>query len=176
MAQLQKLKPDDVPSPEMRKEIARALKQAAFDEDRHAFERVKAVEGMAVWGGNFSVPLLVELLKSKNSIVCKSCMETLAKLKDPRAIEPVASRLSDLSCAYDAIACLTAFGADAEEAVLKNFPKRPALADRSLDYLEKYGTKKSLPLLKSLAKSEEGTSLGKKTTAARKAIEKRGKK
>jgi hypothetical protein len=97
-------------------------------------------------------------------------------LKDPRAIEPVASRLSDLSCAYDAIACLTAFGSEAEDAVLKNFPKRPALADRSLDYLEKYGTKKSLPLLKSLTKSEEGTSLGEKAAAVSKAIEKRGKK
>jgi hypothetical protein len=174
--QLKKIKPSADTSAEMRKELARAYKQVAFDEKRYSLQRVEAIDGMVVWGGNFSVPLLLKLLDSNDHQIRLACYLKLAQLKDPRAIEPVAGQLRNDFCGNEVFDCLMAFGADAEDAVLKNFPKRPDLIERTLDYLEKYGTKKSLPLLKSLHGSEHWFFIGEKVDKAQKVIEKRNKK
>jgi len=174
LEQLLRITPNDVSSPDMRKEIARAFKQVAFNENRYTSDREKAVEGMAVWGGNYSVPLLLELLNAEDSSVREACYRMLAKLRDPRAIEPVARNLCKEPFGDDeALQCLGAFGSDAEEAILKNFPKWPALIDRTLDYLKKHGTEKSLTFLKSMKGSDDWRSHTVQAEETRKAIEKR---
>src|SRR5689334_24340696 len=55
---LLKVRPSDVADPNTRKLIARGYKALATE--KHGFNKEKAIEGLVIWGGKYSVPILVE--------------------------------------------------------------------------------------------------------------------
>jgi hypothetical protein len=154
--QLLKLDPKKVPF-DIVKSVAKGMKNIAFSEDCSCTLRMEAVKGMAKWGGSFSVPLLINLLNTKERAVRVASLQALADLKDPRAIEPAAKLyMTDFHESIAGNTCLAAFGSDAEDAVLKYFPPDDlALLKRGIEFLEKYGTKKSLKPLQSLRNRED---------------------
>jgi len=149
IARLAKADPEKVPSGDLRKEIARAFKEVALDRRIDGFARANAVEGLATWGGTYSVPLLIQLLESDDRLVHQACYPALAKLKDERAIEPVTRRfVGDFAERREAAECLAAIGSKAEDAVLKLArPDDMSLARETVVLLGKIGTKKSLQAL-----------------------------
>src|SRR5262249_987200 len=83
---LKEMRPD-----ERREEVARAL--VALLNDDNAFTRESAAEALCVWGTKESVPALLRALNHKHSRRAVIC--ALGRLKDNRAIEPLAEFLND---------------------------------------------------------------------------------
>src|SRR5438105_3098771 len=52
-----KVRPSDVPDANTRKLIARGYRDIATGTD--FFEKEKAIQGLAIWGGKYSVPILI---------------------------------------------------------------------------------------------------------------------
>jgi hypothetical protein len=134
------------------KSVAKGMKQIAFDEQASPWDRRKAIEGMVKWGGAYSVPVLIELLQSSDDPqVHEACFQAFSIHKDPRAIEPVAKLYLTNFFDESAGKCLAVYGSDAEPAVLKYFPPTEyPMVVRGINFMKKYGTKKSIQPLLSL--------------------------
>lgn len=149
IAALLKISPSDVESSEMRKKIACGFKDAAFDEDNSS-GRGKAVQGLARWGGKFSVPYLLELLDQEHFLIKKDLFKALGDLQDERAAAPVAALLEDWSDHDKAKACLKRMGPVAEDAVIAVAPSPNAkVCLAAIEILTKIGSKKSVVFLRS---------------------------
>ncbi|MBN2578451.1 MAG: hypothetical protein JXB10_05620 [Pirellulales bacterium] len=146
--------PQGVASSDLRKQIARAMKQIAFDKHAGTKNRGAAIEGLTVWGGKYSVPLLIELLddQSLRGPEYSQLLSALSKFHDERAVKPLAGQLASATSSrrFDEILkCLETFGAKAEDEVLKQFPARsPFNTDKLLRFFSEYGTRKCLPKLR----------------------------
>jgi hypothetical protein len=177
---LTKAKPEDVKSKELRKQVAPAIKKIAFDEHASLESRRLAVQGLVVWGGKFSVPLLIKLLDDKSfyTFEHKTLFQALADLRDDRAIEPVAEKINgDPFGAEEAVRCLEVFGPKAEDALLKRpLPNFPQVTKKMVEFLGRYGTKKSLPQLRILQKHPSALFLQPELDQAIETINQRGKK
>jgi hypothetical protein len=133
------------PPADGRRELAQAMRDRAFARTDPADRRVKAIEQMVRWGGRFSAPLLVELLKDEEPTVRQAVLAQLAPLRHPNAIEPI------VQCFYAqaegreaAAAAIKSYGSAAEEALLKHAPKDDVAAIRALlPLLAEFGTAKS---------------------------------
>jgi HEAT repeat protein len=79
-------------SPETKKKVARAFRSLAMDDQR--FFHDKAIRGLAKWAGNYSVPVLLEILEHGLSPDRENAIKALAELKDTRAV-PVFLKLLD---------------------------------------------------------------------------------
>ena len=123
----------------------------AFDKNADLEVRRIAIKAMVVWGGSFSIPRLLELIKS-DALVSDCCFKALASLNDPSALDGVAKLfMTDDDCSSQAGYFLDSYGEAAEEAVLKYFPPKNGLSlQRSIDFLKKHGTSKSLAALKKI--------------------------
>jgi hypothetical protein len=142
--------PDIVPK-DILKSVAQRFKQIAFNKTADPYVRIKAIEGMAKWGGSFSVPLIIELLESNDVSINSACFKELKQLKDPRAIAPITKYYLTNPLDKDVEAYLETYGTEAESAVVKYFPQNnPLQFKRALDYLTKNGTEKSLKFLTTL--------------------------
>ena len=147
--------------------IGRPLKS---DPDRAV--RTEAAAALATWGTPETVPALIGALTDGDSFVQQKAMETLAKLKDPRAAGPLAACLK--ADRHHAADCLKRFGPGAEEAVL------PYLEDadgwvrlEAANVLREIGTARSLPALRQAAAGHDGLLPGAAKQAVA-AIEQRG--
>ena len=166
--------PEDVPSQEVRIEIARAFQKIAFDTDISPHDRTKAAEALVTWGGKYSVPLLIKLLDE--TWVKEAAYKGFAELQDERAIEPVAARFSNFHERREVVACLEAFGPKAEDAVLKLLKTTDSHdIDEVAELLGKIGTKKSLRPLLALLKKKNAIFFKTEVEEAVAAIRQRGK-
>lgn len=105
------------------------------------------MQGMVIWGKEYSVPLLVELLDQNSTTKQqKIILGALIDFKDYSAIEPVAKVLAEgNSNLYTASNYLATIGPNAEKAVLAYVrPTSLELTKETIRLLGKIGSRKSL--------------------------------
>jgi predicted Zn finger-like uncharacterized protein len=140
---LRKLK-DMLPDEGRRGEVIKALEPHLNDSD--FFARQWAIEALGVWGNKDAVPLLLNAMRDKDTR--RDAMKALGRLKDERAVEPIAARLEEMSDAHPAAEALKAMGPIAEKAVLARLSHPEVLVRWQVcEILEAIGTKQSLPAL-----------------------------
>jgi hypothetical protein len=137
--------------PGRRQEVVAALKAAIDNRDRHV-ARNEMFDALAVWATADETPYLLGLLDDADGNVKVKAMYVLGKLKDPRAAEPLARRLTDLSHRRIVSQALKDMGPAAEAAVAEflNHPDA-GLRIEACDILKVVGTKASHPALVKLA-------------------------
>ncbi|WP_428308581.1 hypothetical protein [Lacipirellula sp.] len=152
MEKLLDVEPSNVTDKEVRAKIARGFREVAFDSP---FHQKDAVEGLVLWGGKHSVPLLIELMeKNSRTSVDDSIYDGLAKHPTPEGAEAVASRLTNFFDRDKAASCLKKMGPDAEEAVIEVAPIDDIDVNLfALDFLKDHGTEKCYALLQRARKS-----------------------
>jgi HEAT repeat protein len=139
--------PTEVSSPETRKKIAKNFKKLA--ESDSTFDKKKAIKGLVIWGGQFSVPILLKMLDDSHHFEQIEIMKALGDLKDPQAAEALASRLGDFSTHDVAFAALKQLGSGAEDALLDVAPSEdPKICLAAITLLGNSGTEKSLEFLR----------------------------
>ena len=120
VAEMAKADPEKVSDAELRKEIARAIRDIAMSEGIPVWTRKEAVPALVVWGSSYSVPILIDLLNTSNTSVKGEAIKQLTKLNDERAIEAVVMAfVQEASLRDEAAAFLRRFGSAAEDPVLK---------------------------------------------------------
>lgn len=139
-------------SAELRGKIARNFKQIA--ETGSMIDKPKAVRGLVVWGGQFSVPILITMLESGDRLLASDVIRALGELKDPRGVGPVAARLKDLRYRDVAAAALRSIGPAAEDALIEIAPTTdPQLCLLAVNLLGEVGTPKCFEVLRMGLKS-----------------------
>jgi predicted Zn finger-like uncharacterized protein len=152
---------------ERRPEVIAALEPLLTDADKGT--REVAIEALGVWGTRDTVPLLLKTMKEKDTRAAS--IRALGRLKDERAIEPIAERLEDFFERGDAAEALKKFGPAAEEAmILRLRHTDDQVRQAACDVLKVIGTKRSLPILQKIA-AENEFFLSPKAKEAIKAIE-----
>lgn len=162
------LKPADVPDKKLRVEIARGFRRLAFDS---RFEQREGVQGLVIWGGKHSVPLLIELLgKATEFGGDESIFDGLAKYPTAEGAKAVAGRLSNHFDREKAGRCLLGMGSVAEDAVLAVVPANELRVNlMAIGLLGEIGTKKCAATLRRAGKSRD-PQIRMAATAASKAI------
>ena len=147
------LAPEDVSDKQIRGEVARQFRKLATEStDR----RGDAIRGLVVWGGKYSVPLLLELLKSEQATEKEVILAGLGEHPTPEGAAAAAEHLIEATNREHAIACLTKMGSLAEDAVLAKLPAEDEAASLAgVTLLGDIGTEKSAKLLRRAAKSEK---------------------
>ncbi|MEX2169460.1 MAG: HEAT repeat domain-containing protein [Pirellulales bacterium] len=146
---LLRINPQDV-SPELRKQIARSFKEIAFDK----FADDDAINGLALWGGKYSVPLLIELLERERHGAPDAVYDALAKYPTPESAEALARKLGDFFAHDNAVRALRRMGSAAEPALLQAAPSRdPKVSVAAVQLLGDVGTEKSIELLRKASSS-----------------------
>jgi predicted Zn finger-like uncharacterized protein len=136
---------DTLPDAARRAEVARALEPLLNDPDQ--FARATVIEALGIWGTKESVPLLIKAMSPKETR--NDAMKALGRLKDERAIEPIAGRLEDPFDRGAAADALKAFGRAAEKAVLERLSHLDGgVRQEACRILEVIGTRESIPALK----------------------------
>ena len=121
---LLKVRPSDVANADTRKLIARGYRSIAAAE--FGPDKDKAVQGLVIWGGKYSVPILIELLEKDKHGHSEEVFDALAQLKDPQGAEAVTRRLGDFFSHDKAVNCLRRMGSAAEPALIKAAPSNDA--------------------------------------------------
>ena len=111
-------------NPDTRKLIARGYRSLAM-EGRGGTED-EAIQGLVIWGGKYSVPVLIELMDNEKLSVSEHVFDGLAKSKDPRGAEAVARFLGNFFNHDKAAAALRKMGPVAEDALIKVAPSNDA--------------------------------------------------
>ncbi len=116
-------------------------------EDRYV--RNKAVRVISAVATKESVPQLIACMQlAEVSSDLRPILDILARLKDERALQPIAMLLLDTSSRSSASRCLIEFGPAAEEIVLKGFEYQDVLlAIECCRILQEIGTEKSFDTL-----------------------------
>jgi HEAT repeat protein len=83
------------------------------------FIRDEAARTIGKWASKDQVPLLITMLDNQSGAVKKVGFDNLARLKDDRAAEPLARKLTDFPERGNAAIALLAFGPTAEKEVAK---------------------------------------------------------
>jgi hypothetical protein len=139
--------PSQVASPETRAKIARGFKQLAED-DRSSQHR-EAVKGLVVWGGKYSVPILLKLLDGTDTWIVDDVIKALGELQDPRAGDALAARLGDFFHGRAAYSAMKNMGPAGEDALIRVAPSPKAdICIAAINLLGEVGTEKSLPILR----------------------------
>jgi len=134
----------------------------AMATDSDQFVRVTAANFLGSYGKTNQVPVLLKLLKNSDWSARQPAVRALGKLKDERAIQPLADLVARGGNMYgqDASAALINIGAPAENAVLELLNERNAETQRiACTILQQIGTSASLDALQKLVGgSEQSTS------------------
>ncbi|MBN1910515.1 MAG: HEAT repeat domain-containing protein [Pirellulales bacterium] len=149
---LLKVDPSEVGSSETSKRIARQYKALLSEGDRKL--QANGIHGVALWGGSYSVPMLLELLGSNDCDRSnrRVILEKLAEFQDPRAVQPVVALLQDPASRHEAYECLEKLGPLAEDVLIQTAPSSdPMVCQAAVELLGKVGTSKSLPILRQAA-------------------------
>jgi hypothetical protein len=135
-----------------REDVTRAL--LPLMDDPLAITRVMVIEALLVWGTPEAVPKLLKAMEAPETR--HAAIRALGRIKDERAIEPLARRLEFLEERGPVMEALKAFGQAAEPAVIKRLgnPNGPACVP-ACEILEVIGTKASLPALNKVAAVRE---------------------
>jgi predicted Zn finger-like uncharacterized protein len=128
------------PDDKRRAEVIQALEPIVSGGDMMGSDQ--AAKALGHWATPEQVPTLLTMLNSRSNGVRAVALETLGRLKDERAIGPVAGRLPDFSDRAAAGRALEAFGPSAEKEVLKYaFHKDGGCREEARRLLKGYGTK-----------------------------------
>lgn len=145
---LSKMKPDD----KYREQVIKALEAKVKETEFWVHEPVMIALG--AWATKDNVPLLIKALDHDSAKMRHIAMDSLAKLKDDRAIEPIAARF--VKDRREASAALQEFGPAAEKEVVK------LLADKdrgvkidACKVLKNIGGKNSLAALTVLSRDKD---------------------
>jgi HEAT repeat protein len=143
--QLAELKPN-----ERQAEVAKALEPLLDDND--GFLRKDCLKALAVWGTKETVPLLIKQLNDSDTFYRNDVIEVLGKMKDERAVEPIAARLTEFFDRRHASEALQQMGPMAEKVVLK-YVTHPesGVAQEACRILKVIGTRTSARLLQAAA-------------------------
>jgi len=159
----------------MQDSVARALDPMARDNDFSA--RSAALKALKNWATKDNTPTLVGLLDSQDGNIRKQAMEILGKLKDERAVLPIALRLLDFFDRQTASNTLKGMGAIVEipEVVNGLRNKDAAIRLEVCRILGAAGTSKSTQELERVARTDKNKEVAATAAAAVKAIEDREK-
>ena len=143
-----------------REEIAKQL-EVMVDENRQGpFGNQNFFNVYFRWATMENVPSLIRLVEVDQFQHRRRAMQALAKLKDPRGVEPLAKRLENFFDRQAAAEALTEIGPIAESAVLKyfNHPDR-GLRDLVRRMIQGYDTKPDVLLGQCLIDLDAPTSI-----------------
>jgi predicted Zn finger-like uncharacterized protein len=135
-----------------RPEVTRAVEPLLHDPDfgvRHS-----ALRAFCAWAGKENVPTLLNMLKNKDTR--RDAVLTLGRLRDERAVEPLADCLEDFFVRHDAGVALKGYGPAAEGALVKRLGHRDHdVRWAACEILRETGTRASLPALEQVAADPE---------------------
>jgi hypothetical protein len=150
---LLKVRPSDVTDPNTRKLIARGYRDIASGSS--FFEKEKAVQGLVIWGGKYSVPILIEMLDKDKHGQSEQLYDALAKLKDPAGAEAITRHLGDFFTHEKAVNALRRMGPAAEGALIKAAPSNNAdVSLAAVALLGEVGGKKSIDVLQKASEAK----------------------
>jgi hypothetical protein len=136
------------------------------------FIRAQAIKTLGFWGNKETVPDLLRLLEHNDHGVVNAAIGSLARLKDERAIEPIAKAHLNFFARKDAAEALEKFGGAAEPAVLKTLAQAELFTKKEVcTLLGKIGTTKSIPALTAITRSTDNSIKFHVSGAARAAID-----
>jgi hypothetical protein len=142
---LLKVRPSDVADPNTRKLIARGYRSLATE--KSGFHKDEAVQGLVIWGGKYSVPILIEMLEN-DKFANDAIFDGLAELKDPQGAEAVTRQLGNFFGHDKAVSALRRMGSAAEGALIKAAPSNNAdVSLAAVQLLGEVGGPKSYDLL-----------------------------
>jgi hypothetical protein len=115
--------------------------------------RLAACKALGEWGTRDSVPALIGMLSDRDGNVRAAAIAALARLKDERAIKPIAARLKDVWDRQrgNVAGALEEFGPQAEDAVIPLLNGDHFTSIEACKVLKAIGTKKSIPALEEAA-------------------------
>jgi predicted Zn finger-like uncharacterized protein len=140
-----------MPIERRRAEVARLLNKL-LQAETEQFARMFTLRALAVWGTKESVTAILPLVADSNLFVRWEAMKALGALKDERAAEPIAKRLTEGQDRPHASQALQALGGKAEKAV-QPYLKHDDWTVRleACRILKVIGTKESKPALSAAA-------------------------
>jgi HEAT repeat protein len=103
--------------PPCQAEVARGLEKLLNGRDE--LVAVESMRALVVWATAEQVPSLLKALDSTNAILRNWALSTLARLKEPRAVEPVAKMLTSFETRRQAAQALIEIGPSVEAEVRK---------------------------------------------------------
>lgn len=166
--------PAEVETPETRKKIAKYFKKIAESDDH--FNSKKAVKGLVIWGGKYSVPILLKLLDQAHRFDKEDIIQALGELKDPQAAEALTAHLGEFRTREAAYAALKQMGPAAEDALISAAPSDNAdVCLPCINLLGDVGTDKSLPLLREAQNSKNPDVRGAAKAAMKKIVARKNK-
>jgi predicted Zn finger-like uncharacterized protein len=137
---------------ERRGEVARAL--GALLNDPNDFTRDNVIEALGVWGSKENVPALLQALNDERTR--SAAIRALGQLKDERAVEPLAERLTNFFDRHEASEALKAIGPTAEPALIKRLHHHDEDVRReACQILKVIGTRQSIPELEKVAAEKD---------------------
>lgn len=146
--------PKDIADKDIRQKIARNFREMAEHRTRGSDQR-KAIRGLVLYGGKFSVPILINMLDEETLKAPQEVYDGLAENPDPKGAEAVGRRLGDFFNHNMAVNALRRMGPVAEDALMKAAPSNDAnVSLAAVTLLGEVGTPKSLTLLGKALKSK----------------------
>jgi hypothetical protein len=143
---LLRVRPSDVANAETRKLIARGYRSLAME--GHGLHQKDAIRGLVIWGGKYSVPVLIELMEKDGQHPPDELFTALGQLKDPRGAEAVARHLGNFFNHDAAVASLRRMGPAAEDVLINVAPSNDAKASlAAVQLLGDVGGDKSIQIL-----------------------------
>lgn len=134
--------------------VLKVLEKMVKDKDHS--RRKQGIDALGTWARPESVPLVINCLQDPALLVKYAAIDTLGKLKDERAAEPLAKLVPEPGLRTQAVKALQSLGAKAEKAVqglLKHSATDVRLEGCRL--LKEFGTVDSLPALQSASKDAD---------------------
>lgn len=146
--------PAKLKDPALHGEIARAIRDVATTGD--SFQKTEALEPLVVWGGKYSVPIVLEMLEESEGRGrnADAIFGALAKYPTGESAKEVARYVGNFFAHREACECLVAMGSVAEPAVMEIAPSNDAkVSVAAVVILGEIGTEQSLSLLRKAQKS-----------------------
>ncbi len=135
---------------ELRKKIARAFREQALNGSGH--DKGPAVRGLVHWAGDYSLPVLIEVLQSTKLKVDPAVFGALVEIDDPEAAEGVAMMLGNFFNHDAAVECLKQMGPTAEPVMINASKLTPGKASMgAIEVLGDIGGEKALASLSRLS-------------------------
>jgi hypothetical protein len=146
------------PSGPRKAEVAAALAERLRDSDGHVHDA--AARALVTWATPETVPALLDALDNDSETVRHAAMEALGRLRDARAVQPLALRLALPSDRKHAGQALQNLGPAAEPEVVKYLhDPDEAVQIEACKVLKRVGTKASVPALQVLAQEKKKRAL-----------------
>jgi hypothetical protein len=135
---------------ELRKKIARAFREEALNGTGH--DKGPAIRGLVHWAGDYSLPVLIEIVQSAPLQVDPAVFEAIVEIDDPEGAEGVAAMLGNFFNHDAAVECLKQMGPTAEPVMINAAKLSPGKASMgAIEVLGEIGGEKALASLTRLS-------------------------